>query len=90
MTLQYGEGQNSNDSRLRELFLTTTMENAMPKYKTIIDKQNAVYVLVNAKNKKEALDKFNNGEWTDEYPTDQATYYPCGDIELHEVETDNE
>jgi len=29
MTLQYGEGQSSNDSRLRELFLTTTMENTM-------------------------------------------------------------
>ena len=62
----------------------------MPKYKTIIDKQNAVYVLVNAKNKKEALDKFNNGEWTDEIPTYQATYYPCGDIKIHEVETNNE
>jgi len=60
----------------------------MPKYKTVINKQIAVYVQVNAKNKKEALEKFNNAEWIGEYPTNAATYYPCGDIQLIDVHTD--
>ena len=60
----------------------------MPKYKTIIDRQVSVYVQVKADNKAEALEKFNDGEWYGEYPVPhRAIYYPCGDIELHQIET---
>jgi len=60
----------------------------MPIYKTIIDKQVAVYVQVNAKNKAEALEKFNDGEWFGEYPVPhRATYIPAGGTMLHQVET---